>query len=126
MRIPQGRAVKDIVREALEEYGGPFSVPEGYNGPAPTVLCLLLDSHWYSTYSNYVDLRRELIAPGKLELSDSRLRLGLFISRTLWSWPSCMDEVIHAVLSSHATHLTSSSKTILNLLPLRQELVKLP
>lgn len=47
---PQGKGVKTIVRDALEEYGGPFKVSEGYSGPAPTVLCLLLDMHWYVPY----------------------------------------------------------------------------
>ena len=43
----KGKGVKAIVRDALERYGGPFKVGEGYDGPKPTVLCLLLDSHWF-------------------------------------------------------------------------------
>lgn len=45
--ISEGKAVKSIVRDALDEYGTPFAVEEGYSGPEPVVLCLLLDSHWY-------------------------------------------------------------------------------
>ena len=43
----EGKGVKGLVRDALEFYGGPFKLGEGYNGPNPIVLCLLLDSHWY-------------------------------------------------------------------------------
>lgn len=41
-----GKGVKAIVKEALQEYGGPFRLSESYNGTNPAVLCLLLDAHW--------------------------------------------------------------------------------
>jgi hypothetical protein len=40
------------------------------------------------------------MTPGKSYVADSKLRLGVFISRTLWSWPSCLEEVITSVLPS--------------------------
>ena len=43
---PNGKGLMAIVHEALEFYGSPFEVGEEYNGPRPTVLCLLLESHW--------------------------------------------------------------------------------
>jgi hypothetical protein len=46
--------------------------------------------------------RRELMAPGKVD-RESKLQLGVFISRTLWSWPSCIEEVAPAV-SAQALH----------------------
>lgn len=46
---PEGKGLKTIVREALDTYGGPFNVAEGYSGPDPIVLCLLLDSHWFAS-----------------------------------------------------------------------------
>jgi hypothetical protein len=46
---PEGKGLKGIVRDALELYGGPFELGEGYMGPNPIVLCLLLDPHWYLT-----------------------------------------------------------------------------
>ena len=36
------------------------------------------------------------MAPGKVD-HENKLRLGVFISRTLWSWPSCLEEVVPAV-----------------------------
>ena len=44
---PEGKGLKGIVRDALELYGGPFKLGEGYMGSNPIVLCLLLDPHWY-------------------------------------------------------------------------------
>jgi hypothetical protein len=44
---PDGKGLNAIVIEALESYGSPFVVGESYNGPYITVLCLLLDSHWF-------------------------------------------------------------------------------
>jgi hypothetical protein len=46
----EGKGLKTIVREALDAYGPPFTVAEGYNGPEPIVLCLLLDSHWFESF----------------------------------------------------------------------------
>jgi hypothetical protein len=40
------------------------------------------------------DHRRDLISMQKVDLARSHLQLGVFISRTLWSWPSCIEEVI--------------------------------
>jgi hypothetical protein len=37
--------------------------------------------------------------PGKVD-PEPKLRLGVFISRTLWSWPSCLEEVIPSVYPS--------------------------
>ena len=59
--------------------------------------------------------------PGKQEVSDSQLRIGIFISRTLWSWPSCMEEIIHSVYPSHHSQLTISSRTILGSSQVHQE-----
>jgi len=42
----EGKGLKGLVRDALEYYGGPFKLGEGYNGPNPIVLCLLVDNHW--------------------------------------------------------------------------------
>jgi hypothetical protein len=50
------KSVKTIVREALEEYGGPFATAEGYTGPEPVVLCLLLDSYWYVLWVSCTDI----------------------------------------------------------------------
>lgn len=47
---PEGKGLKGIVRDALELYGGPFELGEGYVGPSPIVMCLLLDSHWYGMF----------------------------------------------------------------------------
>jgi hypothetical protein len=44
---PGGNGVNAIVQDALESYGGPFSVSDTYMGPKPVVMCLLLDPHWY-------------------------------------------------------------------------------
>src|SRR5271170_4567359 len=44
--VPEGKGVKTIVREALDGYGAPFQLGESYVAQPPTVLCLLLDSHW--------------------------------------------------------------------------------
>ena len=91
----KGKGVKVIVREALEHYGGPFKVGEGYNGPKPIVLCLLLDSHWFGTFvRSRLMYRRELMGSDKIDVSDPQLRLGVFISRTLWSWPGCLEEIV--------------------------------
>jgi hypothetical protein len=93
-----GKGVKVIVREALESYGGPFELSKSYVGPKPVVLCLLLDAHWYIVF-NLTDHRRELMAPGKMDVVDPALQLGVFISKTLWSWPTCIEEVIPSVCS---------------------------
>ena len=37
------------------------------------------------------------MALGKVDAADSKLKLGVFISRTLWSWPGCLEEVIPSV-----------------------------
>ena len=42
--------------------------------------------------------RRDLMGPGKVDVVDPQLRLGVFISRTLWSWPSCLEEIIPCVV----------------------------
>lgn len=36
----------------------------------------------------------------KYTVEDSKLRIGVFISRTLWSWPGCLEEVIPTVYLS--------------------------
>jgi hypothetical protein len=95
--IPGGKGVKIIVREALEAYGGPFTVADSYTGPKPIVLCLLLDPHWFLPHRVATDCRRGLMAPGKVDVADPKLRLGAFISRTLWSWPGCLEEVVPSV-----------------------------
>lgn len=46
--MPEGKGLKGLVRDALESYGGPFTLGEGYVGPSPIVMCLLLESHWYA------------------------------------------------------------------------------
>ena len=43
----EGKGLKGLVRDALDHYGAPFKLGEGYKGSNPIVLCLLLDSHWY-------------------------------------------------------------------------------
>lgn len=95
--IPNGKGLKTIVTEALESYGSPFEIGESYCGPSPTVLCLLLESHWWILHRKLLTIRRELMPPTKGEKLNSKLRLGIFISRTLWSWPACLEEVIPAV-----------------------------
>ena len=96
--MPRGKGVKAIVREALEQYGGPFQVGESYNGPKPTVLCLLLDSHWFCRHvCSRLMSRRELMGPDRTDLPNPQLRLGVFISRTLWSWPGCLEEIVPCV-----------------------------
>jgi len=108
----RGKGVKAIVREALEQYGGPFRVGEGYDGPKPVVLCLLLDSHWFGkNVRSRLISRRELMGPDKTDLQDPQLRLGVFISRTLWSWPGCLEEIIPFVNLSLKC-LIRSSKTM--------------
>src|SRR5262245_50282446 len=42
-------------------------------------------------------VRRDLMAAGKPDRGDSKLRIAIFISRTLWSWPTCVEEVVHSV-----------------------------
>src|SRR5579859_7607896 len=59
----------------------------------------------------YFDSRRDLMAPGKID-RENKLQLGVFISRTLWSWPSCLEEVVPAVSSQAIQANTSSSKMI--------------
>lgn len=48
-----GKGLKEILTEALESYGSPFNIGESYCGPKPTVLCLLLESHWFIHAKNY-------------------------------------------------------------------------
>jgi hypothetical protein len=108
----KGKGVKVIVREALEHYGGPFKVGEGYTGPKPIVLGLLLDSHWFGHHvRSRLMYRRELMGSDKIDVSDPQLRLGVFISRTLWSWPGCLEEIVPFVKLSLKLGLIHSSKT---------------
>jgi Putative peptidase family len=44
--------------------------------------------------------RRELMGPGKMDVADPSVQLGVFISKTLWSWPSCIEEVVPSVQSA--------------------------
>lgn len=49
------------------------------------------------------------MGPEKTDVVDPQLRLGVFISRTLWSWPGCLEEIIPCVISYEIT-LTCSFK----------------
>src|SRR5579859_399851 len=94
---PEGRGLKGIILNALTEYGGPFKIPDEYTGPKPVVMCLLLDSHWYREKMRKADRRWELRAQPNVVLEEPKLQIGVFISRTLWAWPSCLEEVVPAV-----------------------------
>jgi hypothetical protein len=52
------------------------------------------------------------MASKNFETVKSKLNLGIFISRTLWSWPSCLEEVIPSVMSREIL-LTPSFKMTL-------------
>jgi Putative peptidase family len=39
------------------------------------------------------------MSTGRVDHIDSKLRLAIFISRTLWSWPTCLEEVVPFVRS---------------------------
>jgi hypothetical protein len=107
---PDGKGIRTILNEALESYGGPFLVSSSYSGTPPTVLCLLLDSHWSLSFQFTADFRRDLIASKNFETVKSKLNVGVFISRTLWSWPSCLEEVISSVRSGKNEFLPLVSK----------------
>lgn len=71
-----------IAMEALRNYGGPFTAPEK---PVQAAV-LFLDTHW--------DPNQNLIlAHAALGGGDSEIKLAIFGSHGLYSWPSCFEDV---------------------------------
>ncbi|SCU86291.1 LAME_0D05402g1_1 [Lachancea meyersii CBS 8951] len=73
-----------IAMDALRKYGGPFDPPHGC--PAQAAV-MFLDTHW--------DPKLKLItAHAALGGGDDRIKLAIFGSHGLYSWPTCIEDVI--------------------------------
>ncbi|KAH3686811.1 hypothetical protein WICPIJ_002208 [Wickerhamomyces pijperi] len=81
----------DYAFEALEKYGGPFANPSGNNPVQAAVM--YLDTHW--------DLNRRLIlAHAALGGGTSAVKLAIFGSHGLYSWPSYYEQIASAFQDS--------------------------
>ncbi|SCU88484.1 LADA_0E10440g1_1 [Lachancea dasiensis] len=73
-----------IAMDALRNYGGPFKTTDQHPVQAAV---MFLDTHW--------DSKNKLItAHAALGGGDSSIKLAIFGSHGLYSWPSCIEDVV--------------------------------
>lgn len=78
--------------DTLKNYGGPFA-PE--HKPAQAA-CIFLDSHWDG---------KLITGHAALGGGDDRIKLAIFGSHGIYSWPTCMEDIVPYFLDSTKTSL---------------------
>lgn len=80
-------ALFGIALDAIRKHGGPFE----YSGENVMVAALFLDCHW--------DVEKKLIVGhAALGGGSGHIRLGIFGSHALWSFPSCLEKITDCFL----------------------------
>lgn len=78
--------------DALRDYGGPFAPQE----PPVQAACIYLDGHWDG---------KLILGHAALGGGDDNIKLAIFGSHGLYSWPTCMEDIVPYFLDPTKTSL---------------------
>lgn len=92
-KATDGDALFGIACTALRKYGGPFN-----NGFAQAA-CIFLDSHWDPN-------QKIILGHAALGGCDGDLRVAIFGSHALWSWPTSLESLSSACLDCTETDVS--------------------
>lgn len=79
--------------DALRSYGGPFAPKE----PPVQAACIYLDGHWNGNL---------ILGHAALGGGDDNIKLAIFGSHGLYSWPTCMEDIVPYFLDHTKTSLS--------------------